>query len=305
MSLARTLRSSPREIAGRIAASPRFAADLLGRGRGARLHQHPCRRPSGIARRSPRCCPRAIASAPALPPSPSGSRSSTSAETPPGRSPPRPRATRPTVTRSPACSRLPATTSSASTTSTTPAGRWICSAPRCGRVHAVRNRREDGYQGAYIKEIADRLGLEPDAPADEWRERGVEVMIAEIKTTLARFRATFDSWFLERSLYEDGSVDRAIARLRRAGTRSETRARCGCARPSSETIAIGCWCARTAIPRTSPATSPTSSISSSGASTSPCTCSGPTITGMSAGSRPRPARSATTPTGSTPRSTSS
>jgi arginyl-tRNA synthetase len=76
---------------------------------------------------------------------------------------------------------------------------------------------EDGYQGVYIKEIADRLGLEPDAPADEWRERGVEVMIAEIKTTLARFRATFDSWFLERSLYEDGSVDRAIARLTAGG----------------------------------------------------------------------------------------
>ena len=76
---------------------------------------------------------------------------------------------------------------------------------------------EDGYQGAYIKEIADRLGLDPDAPADDWRERGVEVMIDEIKTTLARFRATFDSWFLERSLYEDGSVDRAIARLEAGG----------------------------------------------------------------------------------------
>ena len=76
---------------------------------------------------------------------------------------------------------------------------------------------EDGYQGTYIKDIADRLGLGPDASADEYRERGVEVMIAEIKTTLERFRATFDSWFLERSLYEDGSVDRAIARLEEGG----------------------------------------------------------------------------------------
>ncbi len=76
---------------------------------------------------------------------------------------------------------------------------------------------EGGYQGEYVKEIADRLDLAPDAPADAWREHGVEVMIAEIKQTLERFRATFDTWFLERSLYEDGSVDRAIARLKEGG----------------------------------------------------------------------------------------
>ena len=76
---------------------------------------------------------------------------------------------------------------------------------------------EGGYQGEYVKEIADRLGLDQDAPADDWRARGVEVMIDEIKTTLGRFRATFDTWFLERSLYEDGSVDAAIARLKEGG----------------------------------------------------------------------------------------
>ena len=42
-------------------------------------------------------------------------------------------------------------------------------------------------------------------------------MIAQIRVTLDRFRIEFDSWFLERSLYEDGSVDRAIERLKAAG----------------------------------------------------------------------------------------
>ncbi len=76
---------------------------------------------------------------------------------------------------------------------------------------------EDGYQGAYITEIAERLDVGPDEPVDVWRQRGVAVMVDEIKHTLERFRATFDSWFLERSLYEDGSVDRAIAKLDEGG----------------------------------------------------------------------------------------
>jgi arginyl-tRNA synthetase len=76
---------------------------------------------------------------------------------------------------------------------------------------------EDGYRGAYIEEIARELGLDPDAPADEWRARGAAAMVEDIKRTLARFRAGFDRWFLERSLYEDGSVDRAIEAVRAGG----------------------------------------------------------------------------------------
>ena len=41
--------------------------------------------------------------------------------------------------------------------------------------------------------------------------------MAQIRATLERFRVHFDSWFLERSLYEDGSVERAIERVRAAG----------------------------------------------------------------------------------------
>ena len=46
---------------------------------------------------------------------------------------------------------------------------------------------------------------------------GVAVMVEDIKRTLGRFRAGFDRWFLERSLYEDGSVDRAIEAVREGG----------------------------------------------------------------------------------------
>jgi len=41
--------------------------------------------------------------------------------------------------------------------------------------------------------------------------------MAQIRATLERFRVHFDSWFLERSLYEDGSVARTIEKLRAAG----------------------------------------------------------------------------------------
>ncbi len=76
---------------------------------------------------------------------------------------------------------------------------------------------EEGYRGQYVAEIATQLGLSPDAPIEEWARAGTDVMMERIRATLARFRASFDSWFLERSLYEDGSVDRAIQRLREQG----------------------------------------------------------------------------------------
>ena len=76
---------------------------------------------------------------------------------------------------------------------------------------------EDGYQGEYVAGIAAELGLGPDAPLEEWTRAGSELMMAQIRATLERFRVHFDSWFLERSLYEDGSVERAIERVRAAG----------------------------------------------------------------------------------------
>ena len=76
---------------------------------------------------------------------------------------------------------------------------------------------QDGYQGEYVTELAAQLGLPADAGVSEWAGAGVAAMMEQIRDVLAAFRVEFDSWFLERSLHEDGSVERAIERVRVGG----------------------------------------------------------------------------------------
>jgi arginyl-tRNA synthetase len=85
---------------------------------------------------------------------------------------------------------------------------------------------EDGYGGAYIQDIADRvlagtaenLLKLPEAEAQEkFREYGVELMFGEIRQSLHDFGVDFDVFFHENSLYESGAVERAITRLRELG----------------------------------------------------------------------------------------
>ncbi|WP_040338324.1 arginine--tRNA ligase [Candidatus Blastococcus massiliensis] len=84
---------------------------------------------------------------------------------------------------------------------------------------------EDGYAGDYIGEIAQQVlaaepGLleRPEAEQQErFRVRGVELMFAEIKRTLADFGVVFDVYFSERTLHESGALEKAIARLRENG----------------------------------------------------------------------------------------
>ena len=85
---------------------------------------------------------------------------------------------------------------------------------------------EDGYGGAYIQDIADRVLAETaedilamdDADAQEaFRAAGVELMFEEIRISLHDFGVDFDVFFHENSLYESGAVDRAIARLKELG----------------------------------------------------------------------------------------
>ena len=103
----------------------------------------------------------------------------------------------------------------------------------------------DGYKGAYIDEIAQRVideakadgidvlnlprvdgGVDADgnplgegdsAQREEFRKRAVPMMFAEIRESMKNFRVKFDVWFHENSLYEDGEVERAIADLRERG----------------------------------------------------------------------------------------
>ena len=74
---------------------------------------------------------------------------------------------------------------------------------------------EDGYQGAYVAELAAQIRGAADLPAEQLAVDGVAILMAGIRATLERYRVRFDRWFLEASLY-DGSPsawDRARERL--------------------------------------------------------------------------------------------
>jgi arginyl-tRNA synthetase len=79
---------------------------------------------------------------------------------------------------------------------------------------------EDGYEGAYVAELAERIAAEGLDPADgaALGARGVELMLAQVRATLERFGvAPYDTWFHERDLYERGEVESALADLERRG----------------------------------------------------------------------------------------
>ncbi|WP_138759719.1 arginine--tRNA ligase [Modestobacter altitudinis] len=84
---------------------------------------------------------------------------------------------------------------------------------------------EDGYAGDYIGDIAaEVVAAEPgvlELPAEEQQERfrvrGVELMFAEIKRSLAGFGVVFDTYFSEKTLHDSGALEKAVARLREQG----------------------------------------------------------------------------------------
>jgi arginyl-tRNA synthetase len=78
---------------------------------------------------------------------------------------------------------------------------------------------EDGYQGDYVTDLAREIAAEGLDPADREAlgRRGIELMVAGVRATLERFGVRFDNWFSERSLYERGEVDEALAQLAEGG----------------------------------------------------------------------------------------
>ena len=81
----------------------------------------------------------------------------------------------------------------------------------------------DGYQGAYIAELAAAITAErPLAAADPaalslFAAAGVELMFAEIKSSLAGIGVEFDVYFSERTLHEQGELAAAVTRLDERG----------------------------------------------------------------------------------------
>ncbi|MGN6257459.1 MAG: arginine--tRNA ligase [Solirubrobacterales bacterium] len=78
---------------------------------------------------------------------------------------------------------------------------------------------EDGYAGEYVTEIAARLQGDGVDPADREtvKSRGIELMLEEMGETLERFGIHFDNWFSERTVYEKGEVETALAELEKRG----------------------------------------------------------------------------------------
>ncbi|MGV1048618.1 MAG: arginine--tRNA ligase [Solirubrobacterales bacterium] len=78
---------------------------------------------------------------------------------------------------------------------------------------------EDGYGGAYVAELAERIAAEGLDPGD--REalglRGIELMLDEVRETLARFRVSIDSFSSERAIYARGEVESALEKLAQDG----------------------------------------------------------------------------------------
>lgn len=81
---------------------------------------------------------------------------------------------------------------------------------------------EDGYQGDYIYDIGRRLQDEfGDGLKDKdvlfFKDQAQKDIFADIDTTLKRIGITFDSYFNEHTLYEDGLIDDVVDTLRNKG----------------------------------------------------------------------------------------
>ena len=80
---------------------------------------------------------------------------------------------------------------------------------------------EDGYQGAYVADLAAQIegAADESVDVDVIARRAVEMLLENIKATLVRFGVTFDRFFSERTLHQGSpsALDRAIEQVRDAG----------------------------------------------------------------------------------------
>ncbi|WP_163547718.1 arginine--tRNA ligase [Candidatus Frankia nodulisporulans] len=90
---------------------------------------------------------------------------------------------------------------------------------------AGREIPAEGYHGAYVAEIATTVLAErPDLlelPGDEAlavaAQRGLTLMLGEIRSTLESFGVHFDTWASEKALHDAGGLERAVEDLRAQG----------------------------------------------------------------------------------------
>ncbi|MCI5116376.1 MAG: arginine--tRNA ligase [Candidatus Electrothrix sp. LOE1_4_5] len=78
---------------------------------------------------------------------------------------------------------------------------------------------DDGYQGHYIYEIAQTMIDESgdslqDAEQAVFRQQAQDAIFADIDATLKRIGITFDSYYNEHTLYEEGKIEEVVEQLR-------------------------------------------------------------------------------------------
>ncbi|MDX6683400.1 MAG: arginyl-tRNA synthetase, partial [Solirubrobacteraceae bacterium] len=78
---------------------------------------------------------------------------------------------------------------------------------------------EGGYEGDYVRELAERIPGAAELDASELARRGVELMFERIKAVLRRYRVEFDVFFSEGQLHagEPSAIATALERLDAAG----------------------------------------------------------------------------------------
>lgn len=84
---------------------------------------------------------------------------------------------------------------------------------------------ENGYHGDYVREVAQQVaaavpglaGQDAEQAIPACAERGAQILLEEIRSDLQAFGITFDTWFSEKSLFQSGEVEAALATLRAGG----------------------------------------------------------------------------------------
>ncbi|MBO6535644.1 MAG: arginine--tRNA ligase [Balneolaceae bacterium] len=81
---------------------------------------------------------------------------------------------------------------------------------------------EGGYEGEYIKDIAQELADEKgvalvDSDWTPFKEKAEQAIFADIDATLKRMNIHMDNHFNEHDLYENGDIESVVARLREKG----------------------------------------------------------------------------------------
>lgn len=82
---------------------------------------------------------------------------------------------------------------------------------------------EDGYQGEYIRDIARALvseagdSLKETEDVTPFKEQAEKAIFVDIDQTLKRLDITFNTYYNEHSLYENGMIDDVVATLREKG----------------------------------------------------------------------------------------